>query len=423
MYFASVEINDYKEGVYLKGDFSDQYFCFKAYKNNALYTESFNSNHWDLAYSGGWIKTFGNGITGMYRTLDSATTTVVLFASEDIIPRKKYAYKNIEKILSGKIYSGYHTSLTDTNDGFFMDKDGLSIGSKFKVTADGKLYLGKGATNGTSSLHWTIDGTSTTSYISYNTNYLYYSGTPPTIQPSAGNDQVYIGTDGIRLGTGFAVNNYGTLYAVDGQIGGWVITTNQGGNHILQSTSNGLILNGTTGSITSSAGFTLNSSGLTLSKNGRDALTFNSNGDLKINGTITADDGLIGGWTIDTNGLSNDATTTTGRPTALYPTSITSQNGFFGHLSTRGATLDSPNGGAYFGHTEVDGLSIFDGYQNSIPIYRGLVAYLTEELSVDGLPADRLKLRKCAEAKKYEVHQNSDLSGPVVGYVALSSVW
>lgn len=47
--------------------------------------------------------------------------------------------------LGGRIYSGRHTALTDSHDGFYLSKDGLSIGSKFKVTSDGIVSVGKDA--------------------------------------------------------------------------------------------------------------------------------------------------------------------------------------------------------------------------------------------------------------------------------------
>lgn len=48
--------------------------------------------------------------------------------------------------LGGRIYSGDHTTLTDTDQGFFLSKDGLSIGDKFKVDKEGIVTVGQGAT-------------------------------------------------------------------------------------------------------------------------------------------------------------------------------------------------------------------------------------------------------------------------------------
>ena len=59
----------------------------------------------------------------------------------------------------GKIYSGTHSTFDSTNDGFFISKDGLSIGSKFKVDKNGDADLtGKITANSGKIGEWQILG-------------------------------------------------------------------------------------------------------------------------------------------------------------------------------------------------------------------------------------------------------------------------
>ena len=77
----------------------------------------------------------------------------------------------------GKIYSHSHDELTKTGNGFYLAYDGLSIGSKAKLTNTGVMYLGNGAVaNGgvegaTGGRYWTINGAGSgdkaRSYIAY----------------------------------------------------------------------------------------------------------------------------------------------------------------------------------------------------------------------------------------------------------------
>ena len=118
----------------------------------------------------------------------------------------------------GKIYSHNHSSLTDQHDGFYLSCDGLSFGSKAKITNTGQMYLGTGAVKGTTGNHWTIDGDNNKSYIAYG----------GTSWSEASNDngttaKIYLGTDGISLGTRFSVSPQGQLTAYSGKIGGWDI--------------------------------------------------------------------------------------------------------------------------------------------------------------------------------------------------------
>ena len=191
-------------------------------------------------------------------------------------------------------YISYNTTSGGANDSVYIGTDKLTLGSQFYVSPNGVVRVGKDAVAGsTSSKYWTIDADSANSYVKYgtsgNSNSVYIgtdkltlgsqfyvspngivrvgkgavaadansnywnitvnnndnrsyiasgtSGKVPEITNANtainGTDgTVYLGTDGIRLGTKFAVDNNGngkfnSLYANgSGQIGGWHIASN-----------------------------------------------------------------------------------------------------------------------------------------------------------------------------------------------------
>ena len=138
----------------------------------------------------------------------------------------------------GKIYSHNHSSLTNTSTGFYLSYDGLSFGSKTKITNTGQMYLGTGAVAGTGK-HWTIDGDSNKSYIAY--------GGTSWSEASNDNDttaKIYLGTDGISLGTRFSVSPQGQLKAYSGQIGGWNINKTKLSAGNIELNSNGSMKGG-----------------------------------------------------------------------------------------------------------------------------------------------------------------------------------
>lgn len=117
---------------------------------------------------------------------------------------------------TSKIYSGKHDILSKSETGFYLSHDGLSIGSQVKIDSSGVMLLGKGAVLGNGT-YWTIDGSddATRSYIAHGTTSF-----------NTGNNSVYLGTDGISLGTNkFMVTNEGELTSKAGHIGGIKITT------------------------------------------------------------------------------------------------------------------------------------------------------------------------------------------------------
>lgn len=217
-----------------------------------------------------------------------------------------------------------------TNNSVNISTNEITLGSRFYVNDLGALRVGNGAVANTGK-HWTIDGNSE-SYIAYNTENSYFTTSGDEIVLTkkdathlwAENNQVYIGTDGIRLGTRFAVDTSGnilaegTIVAKKGKIGDWTIE-----NGILtgiKETSSGHVYNVTlnaqgtlkaTDSYTESGvakedtyweltnkggkigGWTINKSTLTGEKGNNDSekITINANG------AITAPK-----WTLDRNG-------------------------------------------------------------------------------------------------------------------------
>lgn len=102
------------------------------------------------------------------------------------------------------------------------------------------------------------------------------------------NQGVYLGTDGIGLGQNFYVTNNGFLYAADGRIGGWYIGTSK-----LYSLGGGVYevsLNKYISSNTSAFSVTVNGTGVFY---------------VTYNGTVHAEKGTIGGWTLGTKSLKS----------------------------------------------------------------------------------------------------------------------
>ena len=266
---------------------------------------------------------------------------------------------------SGSIYSGTHDSLFATSNGFYLAYDGLSIGSKVYIDYTGIMKIGSGAVTKGTGAFWVIDGSKNNnySYIGYNANSSCIDGGDKiSISNAANSNSVYLGTDGIRLGTKFAVDNGGNLIAKnayitgssylgnwkisEGKIVGTGITLDAAGRIHSQNWS----INGDGSAIFSkvtitsdsghdttigdlwvnssggiqSANFKVNESGFKLDSNGN-LFAMNANlggiikatggtiGGIKITGSglsgggwhLNGNGGKIGGWTIGETQLSN----------------------------------------------------------------------------------------------------------------------
>jgi len=194
---------------------------------------------------------------------------------------------NITLRNNGSIYSNSHSSIDNSNNGFFLSEQGLSIGSKIKISNTGVVTVGPGAVNNKNKYHWTIDGDTSRAYIAYGGE-TKVNTADSTTKNSA---KVYLGTDGISLGERFSVTAQGSLRAYSGEIGGWTI-----GSTTLS--ANNIIIN-STGTI-SGGNYKADTRGWQIT--GKGEAEFNN---ATIRGTVTADSGSIGGWKIRGSSLKS----------------------------------------------------------------------------------------------------------------------
>ena len=197
------------------------------------------------------------------------------------------------------IYTNGHDKIEKTGNGFYLSNDGLSIGSKFKATKEGIVYVGSGATTGGTTSetgnHQTINGDSSHSYIAYGGSTAYSEADPD----SATSAKVYIGTDGITLGKRFSVDSGGTIKAYAGNFGDWII---QGHTIESQPEDEGSGSNKTTYKIILDA----NGSIKAQSQKGNTTKTKQS---ISRKGKATFTDGDIGNQTINENNITKNGTT------------------------------------------------------------------------------------------------------------------
>lgn len=112
-------------------------------------------------------------------------------------------------IKNGKIYSGTKDSFSSTNPGVYVGTDGISLGKNnpFHVNSNGYLVSTSGKI-----ANFDI----TDKYLANGTTSL-----------AGANNSVYLGIDGISLGTTFKVTKAGAITSTSGTIGGWTIGTNK----------------------------------------------------------------------------------------------------------------------------------------------------------------------------------------------------
>lgn len=182
--------------------------------------------------------------------------------------------------------SKQHSTLTSSNEGFYLASDGLSIGSKFKVSSDGTIRVGKNAYDNNYAYNWEINGSDSenNSYIKYGTK--------------GNNNSVYLGTDEISLGKTFKVDNQGVLTSTSGHIGGWTIEA-------YKLSSDKLTLNSTPVSAQYPNPQRINANNVFVVYNDGSFRAANDNFSVTSNGYITSTSGKIGGWTIGENTLTS----------------------------------------------------------------------------------------------------------------------
>ena len=209
-----------------------------------------------------------------------------------------YTYQQSAVIQQGKIFSNKHNTLVNTSNGFYLSEDGLSIGSKVKITKEGIAQFGVGAVvDSENNRYWTIDGSNGHSYISYGIK--------------GNSNSVYLGTDLISLGSKFSVTNNGYLVAAFGTVGGWNIDSSK-----IQSTNQGLTLN--------SSG-TLQGNGWYIDSGGFHSDTYSTFS--LTGGSLTSSGGVIGaggsGWLGGTSNTSAPLVYNSGGVTLRGKTQIT----------------------------------------------------------------------------------------------------
>ena len=237
-----------------------------------------DGNYWTI-YGGKWKDGNGNiqNYSGSNISFGRYGKDKSVYIGTDVftLGSKFYANNNGELRIgygavanSGKFWTINATSGANANsyisygtrgqyNSVYIATNEICLGNIFRVgtgsssSSVGELKLGYGAVSG-SGAHWTIAGSSSQSYIAYNTTaFNATSGgsySTPTINSSAGNNQVYIGTNGIRLGSKAAIDNYGnatfnnvkmsgTINATGGTVGGWTVGSNyiRAGNIYLRS--------------------------------------------------------------------------------------------------------------------------------------------------------------------------------------------
>ena len=110
-------------------------------------------------------------------------------------------------ITSGKLYSGNKSSFSSSVDGVYIGTNGIKLGNTFSVNNKGYIVSTSGKIGG-------FDITN--KYIANGTSSL-----------ASSSNSVYLGTDGISLGTTFSVTKAGVLTSTNGTIGGWTIGKNK----------------------------------------------------------------------------------------------------------------------------------------------------------------------------------------------------
>lgn len=233
------------------------------------------------------------------------------------------------------VYAKDHKELISTKEGFYLGPDGLSIDSTLRAQ-DGVIYLGK--VDG--KRRWTVGGTNDggNSYIAY--------GAMESFASDPVKDTIYLGTDGIRVGTKFQVEGLTGVTEI-GNLKGkhWTIdgSDSLGESYIFYGAEAATpMLNSYTQSVY------LGTDGISL---GKDKFWVTDRG------RLTAKEGNIAGWEFDANKLmsSGDADDTRIKIRA----SGAIEGGYFDANDKLDTTQDywkiNKDGDAYFGKIDARG--------------------------------------------------------------------
>lgn len=215
-----------KDGFYLGSDglsIGNNFIIYAGGKAEINQPES-TIGQWkvvEVTEDGQLVKKLASNSNGIY--LDANKSKIILGSSD------------------GEIYSGQHVALDSVKNGFYLsgkgNNGGLSIGSKVYIDNTGTMRLGTGAVANNGKF-WTIEpgnssiGEGNETYIGYNTRGRSYVSTDTltnvvTIDQTAPEQSVYVGTKAIRLGRKFAVDAYGNMVAMSGTFGGSINVANR----------------------------------------------------------------------------------------------------------------------------------------------------------------------------------------------------
>lgn len=257
---------------------------------------------------------------------------------------------------------GGTTALDDyKRDSVYIGTDGIRLGEKFMVNAEGELELGE--LDRTKGDKWKI-GTRKVGNKTY--SYFWFGDVEPDFNTPTGT--IYIGTDGISLSKDFSVTANGSLTAKEGKIASFT----------LKKTS---LYTGEKKSLDEEKeGVYLGEQGIALGLAGKFKVTKT--------GELTATKGKIGGWTITDSTLSASSSTSgsitlsaegeinggstlyswhLGQDGTISANKLMASGGEIGGFTLGGGALytngklsmDTPGNGVYLGS---DGIAIGDGF-------------------------------------------------------------
>lgn len=126
---------------------------------------------------------------------------------------------------NGYFYSNKHNNLDSTENGFYLGTDGFSLGQSIKIEQD-KISVGK-----LGGKQWIISSNTDAdaAYIGYNTNTIL---TKENVSDSNRKKSVYLGTNGISIGTRFMVDEAGNLYLGEIDRNHWEVISGNGNTRI-----------------------------------------------------------------------------------------------------------------------------------------------------------------------------------------------
>lgn len=201
-YTDDTELNTFKETYQADLEVQNEKISAKVSKTSPAGQTSFS---WELNDTG--HRWYSNGTQVMAVNSGGLAVKGQITATSGYIGSESSGFN----IGSTAIYNGM-TSMSDaTHNGIYLGTDGIALGQgKFKVTKNGELtarsgYIGNGSSG------FTIGDT--------------YIRNGMTSLTDAANNGIYLGTNGIALGKGaFKVTNAGVITATSGTIGGFTLS-------------------------------------------------------------------------------------------------------------------------------------------------------------------------------------------------------